>query len=215
MKYITRIEAGSNLAGLGESGSNIGATLSNLVGTPGTLWGETGYNTDTGVSMWPFPNEDLIKTKMAAYTGGEIDGARGFCSDTANPRTDTGEVTLTSYIWEYLGNTDMTASFYDTGDTTSPASVSNLSAATGSSAGEIDLTWTAPGDDNVTGTATSYDIRYSTETITSANWDEAVQLNYHLQAASPCKGTGVDLSASFTTDFAGRPRSVWSMGALE
>ncbi|MFH0865893.1 MAG: Ig domain-containing protein [Bacteroidota bacterium] len=96
LKYITRIEAGSNLAGIGEGGSNIGASLSTLVGTPGTLWGETGYNTDTGVSMWPFPNEDIIRTNMKAYSGGGVSGNRGFCADGT---------TLTKYIWEYLGNT--------------------------------------------------------------------------------------------------------------
>jgi hypothetical protein len=38
----------------------------------------------------------------------------------------------------------------------------------------VDLTWTAPGDDGATGTATSYDIRYSTSSITSeAEFDAA------------------------------------------
>ncbi|MEK7624590.1 MAG: hypothetical protein AAB404_02650, partial [Patescibacteria group bacterium] len=81
LKYITRIESGSNLAGRGENGADIGANLKTLIGTPGTLWGEPGYNTDTGVSMWPFPNEDLIKSKMKAYSGGGVSGNRGFAAD--------------------------------------------------------------------------------------------------------------------------------------
>lgn len=40
----------------------------------------------------------------------------------------------------------------------------------------IRLIWSAPGDDSVTGTAAQYDIRYSTSTITSANWASATQV---------------------------------------
>jgi uncharacterized repeat protein (TIGR01451 family) len=41
----------------------------------------------------------------------------------------------------------------------------------------VELSWTAPGDDGNTGTATSYDIRYSTVPITEANWASAVQVS--------------------------------------
>ena len=37
------------------------------------------------------------------------------------------------------------------------------------------LSWTAPGDDGATGTATTYDVRYSTSTITAGNWASATQ----------------------------------------
>jgi hypothetical protein len=37
------------------------------------------------------------------------------------------------------------------------------------------LTWTAPGDDWKTGTASKYDIRYSTDPITEGTWDQATQ----------------------------------------
>jgi len=39
----------------------------------------------------------------------------------------------------------------------------------------ITLAWTAPGDDWRTGTASQYEIRYSTQPITEENWDEAFQ----------------------------------------
>lgn len=45
-------------------------------------------------------------------------------------------------------------------DTIPPAPVTDLAAATGSSGGEVDLTWTAPGDDGNVGTAATYDVRY-------------------------------------------------------
>lgn len=39
----------------------------------------------------------------------------------------------------------------------------------------VSLTWTAPGDDGNSGTASQYDIRYSTSTIDAGNWDSATQ----------------------------------------
>src|SRR5512137_30856 len=57
-------------------------------------------------------------------------------------------------------------------DTTPPAAVTNL-AVTGSTTSTISLSWTAPGDDGSTGTAASYDLRYSTATITAANFASA------------------------------------------
>lgn len=63
-----------------------------------------------------------------------------------------------------------------TPDTTAPAAVANL-AASNASASTIDLAWTAPGDDASSGTATSYDIRYSTSNITTGNWASATQVS--------------------------------------
>jgi hypothetical protein len=59
-------------------------------------------------------------------------------------------------------------------DTTAPAAVGNLtvSAVTGTS---VTLLWTAPGDDGITGTALSYDVRSGTAPITEANWAAATQ----------------------------------------
>ncbi|WP_127578941.1 discoidin domain-containing protein [Paenibacillus koleovorans] len=73
------------------------------------------------------------------------------------------------------------ASFYDLqvygeptsgGDTTPPSAITNLAVGTTTSS-SVQLTWTAPGDDGGTGTAASYDIRYSTSTITAGNWSSA------------------------------------------
>jgi hypothetical protein len=80
LKYITQIESGSNLAGIGNSGQNIGASVLKMVGAPGTLWGETGFDVEQATNMWPFQNEGLIKSKMAAYTYPGINGARGFAA---------------------------------------------------------------------------------------------------------------------------------------
>jgi hypothetical protein len=61
---------------------------------------------------------------------------------------------------------------YTPPDTTAPAAVSDL-AASGATTSTIDLAWTAPGDDGSTGTATTYDVRYSTSTITAGNFSSA------------------------------------------
>jgi PGF-CTERM protein len=59
-------------------------------------------------------------------------------------------------------------------DTTPPAAITDLTASNPTSS-TIKLTWTAPGDDENIGTATTYDIRYSASTITDATWAAATQ----------------------------------------
>lgn len=56
-----------------------------------------------------------------------------------------------------------------------PSAIVNLAAGTASGS-SVALTWTAPGDDGTVGTATAYDIRYSTSVITAANWSTATQV---------------------------------------
>jgi hypothetical protein len=57
-----------------------------------------------------------------------------------------------------------------------PVAVSNLKATTGTSDGQIVVTWTAPGDDGSVGQATLYDLRYSTANITLTNWPTATKI---------------------------------------
>lgn len=52
-------------------------------------------------------------------------------------------------------------------DSTPPAAINSLDVVN-NSATSVTLTWTAPGDDGVTGTASSYDVRYATNPIDSA-----------------------------------------------
>lgn len=58
-------------------------------------------------------------------------------------------------------------------DEVPPAAITDLQAATGVSEGEIVIQWSAPGDDGMDGQATAYEIRYDTDSITSANWNSA------------------------------------------
>jgi chitodextrinase/peptidoglycan hydrolase-like protein with peptidoglycan-binding domain len=60
-------------------------------------------------------------------------------------------------------------------DTTPPGAINDLSI---SDTGQtfVNLSWTAPGDDDFMGQAMSYDIRYSTSPITETNWSLATEL---------------------------------------
>ncbi len=96
--YLPRIETGSILATAGENGSQMGATIVNRIGVSGTLYGETGYNIETNQPLWPYPYEARIKKEMCEDMG----ETRGFCA--AGNGLNGNPITLTSYIWEVLGN---------------------------------------------------------------------------------------------------------------
>ncbi len=55
-----------------------------------------------------------------------------------------------------------------------PSVIANLQVTAVDSA-SASLSWTAPGDDSTSGTAATYDIRYSPTVITDANWNAAIQ----------------------------------------
>ncbi|MBI5555033.1 MAG: Ig-like domain-containing protein, partial [Elusimicrobia bacterium] len=78
-------------------------------------------------------------------------------------------------------------------DTTAPAAVTNLSISD-SSVNSITLTWTAPGDDGSSGTATTYDIRYSLTNITDGNWASATQVSG--EPAPQLAGAGQNITIS-------------------
>jgi hypothetical protein len=89
-------------------------------------------------------------------------------------------------------------------DTTPPSRVANLTA-TSCTYNSCTLNWNAPGDDNTTGTASRYDIRYSTATISDLNWANAAQINNEpvpLAYNSPQSVTVSGLSSSRTYHFA-------------
>ncbi|MEA1924432.1 MAG: hypothetical protein U9M95_01030 [Candidatus Altiarchaeota archaeon] len=138
LKYPVRIEDDSNLKGIGEGGADIGANIIKRYGVSGTLWGEPGYNTLTEEDLWPFPDEDIIKERMRVYTRWDpydnidpnnasnpetyVNGSRGFCADGKG--LYGGNITLTSYIWEYLGN-PCPNNICDYGEDTTPPTRSN------------------------------------------------------------------------------------------
>jgi len=109
--YPVRVEAGSSLYGSGENAGNRGATILKRIGVEGTFYGEPGWDIVTEEDLWPFPNEDMIKADFAAVPGtpaGAIpeisNSKRGFADPDAKQLNGTVDVTLTSYIWESMGN---------------------------------------------------------------------------------------------------------------
>ena len=74
--------------------------------------------------------------------------------------------------WSVISNVVSKATLA-TPDITAPAPIAvNVGTITDST---VALNWSATGDDSLTGTATSYDIRYSSAPITLANWNAASQ----------------------------------------
>lgn len=69
-------------------------------------------------------------------------------------------------------------------DNTRPARVASL-AVTAITDSTATLAWTAVGDDSLTGTAASYDIRYATSPITAQTWSGATQVSGEPAPAAP------------------------------
>lgn len=111
--YPVRLEIDSNCDGTGIGGTDRGAEILKRIGVSGTVWGEAGWDTVTSVDLWPWPNEYRIKVDVASYSYTGVDrygalnqtlsGARGFAA-SGTQLDGTSAITLTSYIWEYLGN---------------------------------------------------------------------------------------------------------------
>jgi hypothetical protein len=113
LKYLPRIESTSPLHGAASDGGDIGpnfATSQYEYGCSGCLWGDTGFDAITSTPLWPFPYEAQVKSDFSSY-GCNV----ATCNGTNNPPAIRGfvasgnglyggPITLTSYIWEYLGN---------------------------------------------------------------------------------------------------------------
>jgi hypothetical protein len=74
------------------------------------------------------------------------------------------------------------------GDSTPPSDVTNLQAMPGDFPGEVILTWPAPGDDGMTGTASEYRIRVAYATINSGNFEAAADLERWTNEPLPSAG---------------------------
>jgi V8-like Glu-specific endopeptidase len=71
-------------------------------------------------------------------------------------------------------------------DTIPPATITNLTANPGPTTGSVALAWTAPGDDDNTGTATRYLVRYAAAPIASESaWNAATPVTSGIPAPLP------------------------------
>lgn len=185
--YITRIETASPYHNAGSSG-DIGANVINRY-QDGVL---------TGTALWPWPNEARIKTEMCNGV------STGWCSTTK---------TLTTYIWEYLGNTIPADIYGTTAPTLTTEAASSLAVTTATLNGTI----TALGGANVTvsgfayGTVSSLTTTIATTTgsgtassvptaITAAISSLTCATTYYFRPyATNSVGTGLGTIVSFTT----------------
>jgi hypothetical protein len=95
--------------------SGVGAVIRNRIGRSGSFWGEPGYDELTNESLWPFPNENELKAVFAeanipaaGNTPSSNNTVRGF---TVATDAFGRPMSLTRYIWQYLGN-EIPASIY-------------------------------------------------------------------------------------------------------
>ncbi len=99
----------------------------------------------------------------------------------------------------------MCASNAPLGDVTAPVAVANLLAAPGELPGDIRLTWTAPGDDGATGTASAYIIKVSHTAITAGTFDAVADINRWISEPLPHAGGAAETLFVFGLD----PDSTW------
>ncbi|MBU0662417.1 MAG: DNRLRE domain-containing protein [Candidatus Diapherotrites archaeon] len=113
LTYLPMIDVGSPLYTAGADGQPVGATILKKIGVEGTFYGDEGWDEVTDEDLWPWEYENEFMEYMCdnSYnehegetdlSGNPVDFQRGFCEPGnglyGGPRT------LTSYIWEYLGN---------------------------------------------------------------------------------------------------------------
>ncbi|MFN0152308.1 MAG: CehA/McbA family metallohydrolase [bacterium] len=94
------------------------------------------------------------------------------------------------------------------GDFIAPSTIADLAAVSGAYSGEVRLTWTAPGDDGMTGTASAYEFKVALSSINAGNFDTATDLEFWINAPLPqAAGTAetlvvFGLDPAFTWHFA-------------
>ncbi len=126
------------------------ATSYDLRWSNGPLDGVTFYTVGIQVAGLPVPTpagtiQEMLVTGLTPQTTYQV--ALASSDEVPNTSAISNVVVLT------------------TPEGTAPAAISNLAVSSPTST-TLQLTWTAPGDDGTTGTATSYDVRYSTTPIT-------------------------------------------------
>lgn len=165
---------------------------------PSAVTLSTGTISDTSVQLnWTSPGDDAgsgtattydIRYSTSAIDAGNFAAATTVSGEpapliagTAQSYTVTGLSPLTTYYfamktgdevvnWSTVSNSPSAVTL--SSDAIPPADTIDL-VVTASTTSSLTVSWTSPGDDGSSGTATTYDIRYSTSPITSGNWASA------------------------------------------
>lgn len=182
--------------------------------------------TDTSVTLsWKAPHDDIATEAVSAY---EIRYSTGTIDDSnfdqatlvANPPTPQApgsDETLivtpltinTAYTFALVaidehGNRSAISNVVPgepgSQDTTPPAAIADLAAAPTATAGEIILTWTAPGDDGSGGgPVAGYDVRFSENLIDDANFSSATPAAWSGAIANPAAEQTLTISTGLTS----------------
>ena len=124
-----------------------------------------------------YQNNVTLVTDGSATGAGLVDIVNGI--GTIEINDNTAETVLLSLSDTESTGLDVSSTqevdFVPDVDTTAPSAVNDL-VLSDPTTSSITLSWTAPGDDENTGTAAVYDVRYSTSNINNKNkWNSAVQ----------------------------------------
>ncbi|MFH0731978.1 MAG: PKD domain-containing protein [Candidatus Omnitrophota bacterium] len=153
--------------------------------------GETGVSPDTNIILKiNDPTSGVDITTIVMYVQDQrvtpvIEGGTFSYTLTYNPDEDFGysqEVDVEVRASDLANNPMQDIYSFTTKqqekDETPPSTTEDLAATSTDDSSIITLSWTAPGDDNDQGTASSYDVRYSHTEIKNKNdWEDATQLD--------------------------------------
>ncbi len=139
-------------------------TLSTVPKGSCPLCNPSGYETASGTSMATPHVSGAVALVWAQYPKLTNDQMKQRILSGIDPLRDHAKQTLTN------GRLNLFNALED--DTTPPAAVTDLAVA-GVLLTKVNLTWTASGDDDRSGKANLYDVRYSLAPLSDANWEQA------------------------------------------
>jgi hypothetical protein len=146
---------------------------SNALPVPGAAvtvknnYGQTVLTGTTGAS-------GTVVGPVTYYWKSRTSDSAGFNNFTLKAKKGVDSITTTFTIAATSASPSVTLPNTDGApDTIAPDPIIDLGAATGGHVGEIELAWSATGEDGSEGIADAYEIRYRTSLITDANWSSS------------------------------------------
>lgn len=152
----------------GDDGFGGQASLYDVRYRPGVPLTEEEWESATPVSAAPTPKAAGLRDEVGI---GGLDRGRWFFALRAADEEQN---------WSSISN----VSFADLGDVTPPSTVTDLTVFEIAET-SISLTWTAPGDDGMTGSASAYDLRYGIQPITENAWQNATEVEPSPEPSAP------------------------------
>ncbi|MFH2048878.1 MAG: fibronectin type III domain-containing protein [bacterium] len=170
-------EAPSDIADLHIT--NINSTSASLAWTAPGDDGSVGTATEYDIRMSTSPISALnwnFATQLTGEPNPSIAGSsESFVVSNLTPEVTYYFAIKTSDEIPNISGLSNVVSGTTSAEENAPADIDDLIALVSTSS-SISISWTAPGDDGSSGTASEYDIRYSTSPITELNWDLATQV---------------------------------------